>query len=181
MSADVSSNGSPVDRRARIVASGHTLESLVGAHPRALRQIYGQGRPAAPAELGDEPRGALLALEDARAFSLLRPLMKGLDGLTALGRSPWRGKVFDHGGNAGQNVLVGGKRVARFRATLAASALDGQPTLALTYDEPAFKNPWPLTRVVDELRMIDDGVAIGPALVRRRHGLDVVLWFGLSA
>jgi hypothetical protein len=176
MSADVTSSGSPHDRRARVVSAGPSLESLVGAHPRALRAIYAQGRPAAPAELGESPRGALLALEDTRAFSLLRPLVRGLDG-----HLPWRGKVFDHGGNAGQNVLVGGKRVVRFRAQRAPSALDGQPTLALSYDEPAFGNPWPLTRVVDELRMIDDGVAIGPALLRAGSGLKVVLWFGLSA
>jgi len=169
-------SAAPEGRRARVVTAEHRLDALVGAHPRALLEMFSHGRPAVPVELGDAPRGRVLSLDVGQSsFLFFRPLAMALgsDG------QPWKGKVFDQGGNGGTNVVFG-KQVARFRAEVGPSLLDGKPALVLRYDEPAFKNPWPLKAVIDELRAIGDGVAIGPALYQNGGGATPILWFGLE-
>ncbi|WP_437735997.1 hypothetical protein [Sorangium sp. So ce1335] len=153
-----------------------SLDSLLGAHPDALRQIYGAGKPADPAELGDAPRGRLLALQPTAGVHLAtRPLMKAL----ASRWMPWKGNEFDHGGNSGTNLVFGSK-VWRFKAQLLPSELDGAPTLALTYGERAFGNPWPVSALKDELRTVAPGVALGPMLLKWQDRWHHVLWFGLT-
>jgi hypothetical protein len=157
-------------------ASPSPLSSLIGGHPAALRQIYAGGKPTDPSELGDAPRGRVLALEPASGlFLLLRPLVRAL----ATDALPWRGKVFDHGGNSGQNVVFG-RRVLRFSADVGASIVDGEPTLVLSYDRPAFGNPWPVRAVVDELRTVAGGAAMGPVYVALGHRKHVLAWWGLE-
>jgi hypothetical protein len=154
-----------------------SLAGLVGAHPAALRGMFTEARPTDPAELGDAPRGRILAVEPLQdVFMLTRPLQR----LLGSGRFPWTGKVFDHGGNSGQNVMFG-KKAARFRSEVAASDLDGGPALVFHYDDPGFKNPWPISAVRGELRTISEGVAIGALTVASRKGTrHVVLWWGLE-
>jgi hypothetical protein len=169
-------NGKSEVTVARIATYVGSLDDLVGAHPDALRKIYGGGRPADPAELGEAPRGRLLAIEGGReVFFLVRPVMQALGG----DAFPWKGKVFDHGGNAGQNVVLG-KPMLRFRTELGPSDVDARPTLNLFYDSPAFKNPWPFKNIKDELRTIAQGIAIGPAFITLRGTRKLLLWFGLE-
>ncbi|HVY48935.1 MAG TPA: hypothetical protein VHB21_23760, partial [Minicystis sp.] len=114
----------------RLVMQVTSLDALVGAHPEALEKIYRTGRPADPAELGDAPRGRVLAFAPAsELFMLARPAVRAFAGTSV----PWRGKTFDHGGNSGQNVVFG-KKMLRFRAEVGPSEIDGQPTLVLRYD-----------------------------------------------
>jgi len=162
----------------RVYPRVSSLASLVGGHPDALRGLYGSGQPADPAELGDQPRGQVLALgEGSDLFLMTRPLVRLLSG----GFRPWEGKTFDHGGNSGKNVVFG-KQLFRFRVETGASALDGKPALLLSYGEPSHKNPWPLRAVVDELRSVGSGIAIGPALFHGEGGSPrLLLWFGLEA
>ncbi len=171
---------SPVEHEAgprRGAAQIRGLESLVGAHPDALRRLFDAGRPADPAELGEAPRGHLLALaRGGDVFLAVRPLYRALAG----GILPWRGKTFDHGGNSGQNVVLG-RRLLRFQAEVGPSLLDGRPALVLSYDAPAHRNPWPVRVIRDELRAVGEGVAIGPALVSVRGSAVPLLWFGLEA
>ncbi|MEJ7733660.1 MAG: hypothetical protein WKG00_31250 [Polyangiaceae bacterium] len=176
-SADVlQHNGASAVAHGRPAIHVASIDELVGAHPDTLRSVYGRGKPCDPAELGDRPTGRLLTLEmGSEAFMVLRPLVRALAG----GLSPWQGKVFDHGGNAGQNVVFG-RHVARFRTERAESLIDGEPTLALLYDSPAFGNPWPLRAVRDELRSVAPGIAIGPAIFPLGGTPRVVLWFGLG-
>ncbi len=164
----------PVARR--IPTQVTSLRSLVGAHPAALRRMFGTGRPTDPAELGDAPRGLLLAFSPgADLFLLTRPLVRVL--ASAI---PWRGKTFDHGGNSGQNVVLG-QKLGRFQAEVGPSEIDGRPALALTYDAPAHDNRWPLRRVRDELRTVGTGIAIGPAIVPVMGSPFPLFWFGLEA
>jgi hypothetical protein len=157
----------------RVVTQVESLSALVGAHPDALRKIYGAGRAADPAELGPAPRGRLLALvPTSDVFLAVRPLIRAL----ATDLLPWRGKTFDHGGTSGQNVILG-RGAFRFQAEVGPSALDGLPALLLSYDAPAHKNPWPVSAIRDELRAVGKGVAIGPAI----FGGSTLLWFGLEA
>jgi hypothetical protein len=162
--------------RKRVVGSTRSLAELVGAHPDTLRTIYGKGRPADPGALGERPRGRVLALgESSDAFMLLRPVVRAL----AKDALPWKGKIFDHGGNSGVNVIFG-KHAFRFHADVGASSIDGEPTLVLRYGEPAYKNPWPVRAVIDELREVGDGVAIGPAFFTNKGERSLMLWFGLE-
>src|SRR5258705_12704931 len=97
-----STESAPTGRRVSTVVT--RLHDVVGAHPDALAKIYASGRPTDPVELGDAPRGRMLALEPAGdLFIVARSLVRALE-TDAL---PWRGKVFDHGGNSGKNVLFG--------------------------------------------------------------------------
>jgi hypothetical protein len=169
---DPSTNGQRARKRSATPVS--SLSTLVGAHPDALRQMYEDGHVADPGELGDAPRGRLLALEPgSELFLLTRPVVR------ALGKDllPWRGKTFDHGGNSGQNVVLG-KRVFRFRTEVGPSEVDGQPTLVLRYD--GGKNPWPVSAIVDELRGIGEGIAIGPAYLAAGGKKRLLLWWGLE-
>ena len=156
-----------------------SLDSLVAAHPGTLSELFVAARPTDPAELGDAPRGRLLAFAPgAEVFLAFRPLLRALGG----GLMPWRGKTFDHGGNSGQNVLLN-RRAFRFQAEVALSRLDGRPALALTYDAPAHGNPWPISALRDELRTVGPGVAIGPAffLPPGASAPVALLWFGLES
>lgn len=158
------------------LATPSPLSILVGGHPAALRQIYAGGRPTDPSELGDAPRGRVLAIEPVSSlFFLLRPLVQAL----ASDALPWRGKVFDHGGNSGQNVVFG-KRVLRFSADVGPSVIDDLPTLVLSYDRPAFGNPWPVRAIVDELRTVSGGAAMGPVYVALGQRKRVLAWWGLE-
>jgi hypothetical protein len=172
----------------RVVTQVESLSALVGAHPDALAAIYRAARATDPADLGESPRGRLLALaKGADVYLALRPFVRAL----ATDMLPWRGKTFDHGGNSGQNVVFG-RKAFRFRAEVGPSLLDGKPALVLSYDSPAHGNPWPLRAVVDELRTVAKGVAMGPAMftgsgapltasAAPRLAPTTVLWFGLEA
>jgi len=160
----------------RIVTQISSLAELVGAHPEALRKIYQTGKPADPAELGSAPRGRILAIEPmVSVYMLTRPVLE----LIARDWMPWQGKDFDQGGNAGANIVFG-RRVVRFGTDIAPSEIDGQPTLVLNYGDPAFKNPWPVSAIRDELRTIASGLAIGPAFFETRGRRIAWLWFGLE-
>jgi hypothetical protein len=162
----------------RVVTPVTSLAGLVGGHPDAIRRIFGAGRPTDPAELGDAPQGKLLALaHGGEVFLALRPLLRLGDGVL-----PWQGKTFDHGGNSGQNVVLG-RRVLRFRAEGGPSLVDGLPALVLTYDAPAYENPWPVRTLRDELRTVGAGIAVGAVIaVGLGGGSPVTLaWFGLEA
>jgi hypothetical protein len=153
-----------------------SLAELVGAHPDALRSIYERGVPADPADLGEAPRGRVLGLgPGADAYMLIRPVVRAL----ATDALPWKGKTFDHGGNSGVNVVFG-KDVFRFHTEVGPSYVDGAPTLVLRYGEPSYKNPWPVRAVVDELRSVSSGVAMGPAFFTNKGERFLVLWFGLE-
>src|SRR5258708_4689381 len=116
----------PGNRRVTAVSS---LDALIGAHPDALLKIFGAGRAADPAELGDTTRGRVLAVSAAADIHLaIRPLVRAIAG----GALPWKGKTFDHGGNSGQNVVFG-RHVLRFHAEVGPSQIDGKPALVLTY------------------------------------------------
>ena len=173
MSTAGQETGAEVGASRRLATPVAHLDGFVGAHPSALERIYLGARPADPGELGASPRGRLLAVAPlSRVFLMVRPVMRAL----ATDLLPWQGKVFDHGGNSGQNRVLGGKAF-RFRAEVAASRVDGKPALVLRYGDPAYRNPWPVRAVTDELRCVGTGVAIGPAYFDD----ELVLWWGLEA
>ena len=151
-----------------------SLSALVGAHPDALREIYADGRPADPVDLGEAPRGRVLALgTGAQLFLLGRPLVRAFS--TEL--FPWKGMRFNPHGASGENVLLG-LGVLRFRTEVGPSRLDGRPALILTYAAPAHGNPWPFRAFTDELRLVGGSVAVGPTFFEA--STKPLLWFGLG-
>lgn len=161
--------GAKPQGQTRIATKFDDIRELVGAHPATLRAIFEQAPPTDPEELGDAPRGLLLAFTGVDSLHLaLRPLVRGL----ARGAEPvWQGLKFDHGGNSGENRVLG-RTTMRFRAERAPSLCDGQPALVLSYD----KSPWPVRALRDELRTLSPGMALGATYVGGR----LALFFGLS-
>lgn len=153
------------------------LDELLGGHPGALRTIYEAGLAASPSELVGSWSGRLLVLERGRdVASLMRPIFQALRG----GAPLWQGKTFFADATGVNHVL--GQKLVRLGVEEALSELDGAPTLVLRYDLPRHRNPWPFRNVRDELRMIGDGLALGPALFSATEGgrPEVVFWFGLQ-
>lgn len=154
---------------ARIATLVSTLDGLVGAHLDTLAEMFLRGALVEPEELGELPRGKLLALAGTEAAHLaLRPVVR----LLSRGFGLWEGVVFDHGGTAGANRFAG-REGARFQASRGASWIDAGPALVLSYESA----PWPLRGLRDELRLIAPGLAIGPTYYHD----SVVAWFGLEA
>ncbi|MCA9576311.1 MAG: hypothetical protein R3B40_22980 [Polyangiales bacterium] len=130
----------------------------------------------------------------------------GLDRLVRLGQwlggIGWTGKSFSATAGTGYNRLTKSSRIA---ATIALPryafrtqgdeligfpfyhALESSPVAphgmvrSITYDAPEHGNPLVLPRTRDELVEIVPGVYLGRALLRGRHGWDVVGYFGLRA
>ncbi len=145
-----------------------SFAELVGAHFDSLRDFYAGAPPADPDDLGERPRGTLLAAgSTADAHLVLRPIVK----LVSRSLMPWQGVVFDHGGNAGANLVLG-REMQRFRASVGPSLIDGKPAFVLSYAALA----WPLRTLTDELRALGPGLALGCTFVGDRP----VAWFGLE-
>ncbi|MBL9023989.1 MAG: hypothetical protein JNL21_17465 [Myxococcales bacterium] len=154
---------------ARIATLVSTLDGLVGAHLDTLAEMFLRGALVEPEELGELPRGKLLALAGTEPAHLaLRPMVKAVSRAFSL----WEGVVFDHGGTAGANRFAGREGI-RFKVSRGASRLDAGPALVLSYEEA----PWPFRGLHDELRLIAPGLAVGPTYYHD----DVVAWFGLEA
>jgi len=156
-----------------IMGPVRALDSLIGAHPAALLDLYREGRPIDSAELEGRLRGRMLGIPVETAFMLMQPLVV----LFARHIYPWRGKRFDAGGMGGHNFFVRGQGL-RFRCEPAPSEIDGRPTLLILYDLPG--NLWPVSRMVDELRFVGDTVMIGPSSLRTRTGSLLFAWWGLE-
>lgn len=144
------------------------LDVYCGAQSGALRGIYGRGSFLDPSQLVSPLQGRFLAIS---AFPTMEFVSRSLVRFVARHAMPWEGIAFDHGGNAGANLVLG-RRVLRFRAERAPSLIDGQPTLVMSYEA----NPWPASDLRDELRKIDDGIALGSTHWRTKHMLG---WFGV--
>lgn len=159
-------------KRPRIATTVTSLDPLVGAHPGALRSIFEKSDAANVEALvgGLEGRAHgrfLSAIPTAGAHMLLRPLIQ----LVSTTLMPWDGVIFDHGGNAGVNVIFG-KKTGRFRAERESSWVDGAPCLALRYPGAGWLR--------DELRSVGDGLALGVTFVSLGERRAPVVWFGLS-
>ena len=81
-------------------------------------------------------------------------------GLALVGLGGWWGKVFDGQGAGANLVSCKGalQRIFPVQLTLAPSAVDGKPSLAVHYTHGC-PFPWPF--VVDELRCLDETCLLG--------------------
>lgn len=155
--------------------SARDLSTLARAGAPELLRLYGTGTPPTAQFLKERIAGRLLA---SGAPGLLERLTRPVFlAYSALG--PFEGKSFNAEASRGANRMLGQDRLP-FRAEVASSILDSQPTLRLSYDLP--ENPGPLRGLFDELRRVDEHLALGPAFVQLPLGKPPILfWFGLEA
>jgi hypothetical protein len=155
------------------------LDALARMDVRELGALYARG--AVPPRLGSlegHPRGRMLAV---RALDRGAParLLRAFSGAATF---PWGGKTFHGDGERGEGVnrvhLFGRHRLFPFVTRLQPSALDGAPCVALDYDLP--DNPAAIRAIHDEIREVDPGLFLGPAMWKARGGPRLVLWFGLD-
>ncbi len=155
-----------------------SLDALIARSPEELRALYSSGQPASVRTLGVAPTGRLLAVE--APGSVHAAIARAL-GWTSRHAVPWSGKVFGTRGVESGRNRVFGRDVLPFTMREGASELDGKPTLFLRYDDPALRNLPGLRDIVDELREIAPGLAIGPASLRVGGRSRLIFWWGLEA
>jgi hypothetical protein len=157
------------------------LDALAALDVAALGRLYAGGRaPARLDALDGHPRGRMLAvrgLDRGRLFAALRRLA----GAAAF---PWGGKSFtatarDAGSGANRVHLGGRHQLFPFETRIAPSVVDGAPSVVLDYDLP--DNPGFIRAIHDEVREIEEGLYLGPAMWKRAgHEPAFVLWFALD-
>ncbi len=159
------------------------LAALAELDCDTLEARYREGKvPERFSVLDGTPKGRMLAvrgLDQALAGSLLR----GLSGSTQF---PWDGKSFssqDAKNGRGINrihVMRFQRDWFPFETRIETSHIDGKPCIYLDYDLP--ENPWFVRKIRDELREIEPGLLIGPAMWKRgEQPAALVLWFGIQA
>ena len=162
-------------------APQHTLESLAALDAEALLALYTSAPlPTTVAPLAGAPRGRMLAVRRADQ-GLVGSLLRRLSGASFF---PWGGKSFAGGGARGtgiNRVNLGGAgrhNLFPFDTAIAASAIDGRDTIVLDYDKP--ENPGLIRAIHDEIRAIEPGLYLGPAMWKAASGKVLVLWFALD-
>ncbi len=99
----------------------------------------------------------------------------------------WEGKTFqatsDTKGVGHNRVFVpralGHQNLFPFDTLFGASAIDGKPTLILDYDLDV--NPGYIRHVHDEIREVQPGLFLGPAMWKSGRTKTLVLWFALDS
>jgi hypothetical protein len=156
------------------------LDDLAARTCAELEALYRAGRcPSTIGEIAGRPRGRMLAvrgLDRGPAFSLLRRLAAAV-------AFPWGGKTLDGRGERGQGInrvhLGGRHSLFPFLLARGDSRIDGAPCVVLDYDLP--DNPAVIRRIHDEVREIEPGLLLGPAMWKRDGDAPaLVLWFALD-
>jgi hypothetical protein len=118
---------------------------------------------------------AIRTMDRGAAFSTLR-------GIAGAASFPWGGKSFVGTGErgAGENRvhLLGRHRLFPFLTRVAPSQVDRAPCVVLDYDLP--DNPWSIRQIHDEVREVEKGLWLGPAMWKGERGPALVLWFALD-
>jgi len=123
-----------------------------------LGEVFESAEAPSVSDLSGDLRETVLAGPGALRLRRVRDIVN-----TPL--NPWVGKRIEctrPEGGRGSNILsVGPKEVsvAEFEAYVGESVYDGDPAVVLDYDTG--KNPAPVRRTVDEIRLTDHGRVIG--------------------
>ncbi|HGG56454.1 MAG TPA: hypothetical protein ENK31_01525 [Nannocystis exedens] len=145
-----------------------------------LGQLYARGGvPDSLEVLDGSPQGRMLAI----AGTGRGMLAKGLRRVAASSGFPWGGKSFSSSspreGRGINRVRLGGRHLLfPFQTEFCASRIDDRPTIRLDYDLD--DNPGIIRRIHDEIREIQPGLFLGPAMWKSREKVTFVLWFALD-
>ena len=170
-------------------------ELQAGSNHYRLPGLFAQG--AAPQAPDGDCEGIVMNLYGS-------PWLAGLDKMVRLGQKlggiGWAGKTFDPKSGTGYNRLTRSSLIpARITMPHYSLRKQGRELLgfdfhhriepspitphqevrAITYDDPQFKNPLVMPRVRDEIVEIAPDVYLGRALLKVKHGWEVVGYFGL--
>jgi hypothetical protein len=165
--------------RASSSARPRSLDDLSRLDVAKLGELYARG--TTPARLGvleGHPCGRMLSVRTLD-HGLPGRLLRQLAGASAF---PWGGKSFAGNGETGTGLnrvhLVGRHQLFPFLTSIRPSALDGAPCVVLDYDLP--DNPRLIRAIHDEIREIEPGLFLGPAMWKAAAGRKLVLWFALD-
>jgi hypothetical protein len=158
-----------------------SLDDLAALDSNALEGMFAAGTALRLHELHGHPRGRVLAIpqRDAGATAAV------LRFVHAQAWWPWEGKSFHSQPGVPEGVGINRLRgplrrgVFPFRTYENASAIDGQPCIAIDYEIP--RNPRAAHSIYDEVRRVGEGLYLGRGMRRRAGGPPrLVLWFGLD-
>jgi hypothetical protein len=124
--------------------------------------------------------GRMLAVRWTRAMA---PLLRWW---ASSSRFVWAGKTWraldDQSGTGINRIqlagLLGQQDLFPFATRFGPSLVDGAPAVILDYSSP--KNPPYIRRIHDEVRQVEPGLFLGPAMWKRGTGASTVLWFALD-
>jgi hypothetical protein len=184
MAIDAPSTRSATDIAPRIhTGSSLSLDSLA---TRSLAELEARYRaapvPTSMRAADGELPGRMLAVRGLPG-PIARPIARWAGSRSFL----WEGKTFratsDRAG-VGHNRLVvrgvlGRQNLFPFATSFGPSAIDGAPTLILDYD--LADNPGFIRAVHDEVREVEPGLFLGPAMWKSSGRRTLVLYFALDA
>jgi hypothetical protein len=160
------------------VARKLDLDALARLDSDELGRLYDRGKVKDVGALEGRPTGRMLAVRGL-AKGRLSKAIRNFSGSRAF---PWGGKSFAGQGDAGTGVnrvhLGGRHNVFPFLTHVAPSVVDGAPCIALDYDLP--DNPGLIRKIHDEVREVDEGLFLGPAMWKGEGAPALVLWFALD-
>lgn len=165
--------------RTKAEVRGLDLDALSRMDVEALGALYAKGTtPDDVGVLEGHPRGRMLSvksLDHGRRFRAIR-------GFARAGGFPWGGKSFSGRGATGTGInrvhLLGRHQLFPFHTRIQPSVIDGAPCVALDYDLP--DNPALIRAIHDEVREVEPGLFLGPAMAKWASGPSFVLWFALD-
>ena len=156
------------------------LDALAKQSVGALGKVYAGGTvPTTLKELNGDPVGRMLTIR----FTGRGLLATGIRLLAGSSAFPWGGKSFaatKKGEGTGINrVNIWGRhKLFPFETRFAPSVIDGADCIALNYD--LSENPNFIRHIHDEIREVQPGVYLGPAMWRGAASTKLVLWFALD-
>lgn len=155
------------------------LDSLSKLDVEALGKLYAKGTvPSRLGALEGHPRGRMLSVASLD-HGAVGNLIRRVAGAAAF---PWGGKSFFGTGDSGTGVnrvhLFGRHQLFPFLTFLRPSVVDGAPCVVLDYDLK--DNPALIRAIHDEVREIEPGLFLGPAMWKAKDGPKFVLWFALD-
>jgi hypothetical protein len=156
------------------------LDQLSRLDVAALARRYANApTPSSVDGLDGHPQGRMLSV--ARLdHGLAGAAVRAFAGASIF---PWGGKSFTGRGEFGSGVnrihLGGRHQLFPFHTRIQPSAIDGAPCIALDYD--LRDNPALVRSIHDEVREIEPGLFLGPAMWKGARGPVLLLWFALDA
>ncbi len=155
------------------------LDALSKLDVNALGVLYARGTVGTKLDaLEGHPRGRMLAVASLDHGAIAGALRR-FSGSQAF---PWGGKSFTGRGESGAGVnrvhVFGRHQLFPFLTRVGPSVVDGAPCIVLDYDLP--DNPGAIRSIHDEVREIEPGLYLGPAMWKTRAAPRFILWFALD-
>lgn len=161
-------------------ARQYDLDALARLNGAALADLYAHAEmPADWTDLDGDRVGRMLAVRGTGVIAARLRRIAGAPGFV------WAGKSFHDSGtptSGGINRVrlgrAGRHRLFPFETRVGPSAVDGGPCVILDYDLP--DNPAFIRKIHDEIRLVEPGLWLGPAMWKTDGAPVHVLWFALD-